>query len=186
MDFVTAGKYARAIFEAALAKGEVDAVYQDLEAISKAIEQDPRTRLLLTSPMTLSKAKEKIAETIGRKVGAGPSAIRAFKVVASRGRAGLLQPIMQRLSRLRDEQANRVRIEVGAAREPSPETLERLKGLLGRALGKTVVFETRIDPDLLGGLRLRIEDTLIDGSLRYQLECARRDLESVRRGAGTP
>lgn len=206
MDFVTAARYARAIEGAALsakhqdailasthssegrpsvadsAQDKLDRVTKDLESVKAYLEQDTRARELLTSPMILSKTKERIADLLGGRLSLDPLSIQALKVTARKGRMNLLALILHRLRRLNDDHHNRVRIDVTFAREPVSAVVEHLRSRLASLLKKEVVFEPRVDSALLGGVRLRIEDTIIDGSLRHQLDHFRREVESRHAG----
>ena len=58
---------------------------------------------------------------------------------------------------------------------PSPTLEERLKGLLEAKFGCRVIFESDVDPDLIGGFRLQIGDYMLDASVRRQIETIRRE-----------
>ncbi len=184
MDFVAATRYARAIFQAAEHAGILDRVAQDFDRLQAQMDQEPRTRFLLVSPMIQSKAKEKIADLLGEKLGMDPTSVRSLKVVAGNGRAVLLPLILSKFRKMRDQHDNRVRVDAAFAHEPTPESVKSLAAALEGILKKHVVCEPRVDPDLLGGIRLKIEDTIIDGSLRYQLSRLRQEVESRRLPAG--
>jgi len=77
-----------------------------------------------------------------------------------------------------DEHAGRVRATVTSARPLDPMLETRLKTALERSSGKTVIFEKREDPSIMGGLVTQLGDTVYDGSVRTQLQQLREELLS--------
>ena len=79
----------------------------------------------------------------------------------------------------REQAAGRVHARVQTARELSAEQVERLKSALARRLGADVELEVELNPDLIGGVVVRVGDLLLDGSLRTQLHSL---ASSLRKG----
>ena len=80
-----------------------------------------------------------------------------------------MNEVVSALSEIVDVRLNRARADVTAAAELSEEELQRIESGLEKYSGKTVQMETRIDPEIIGGVIVRLGGTVIDGSLRSHL-----------------
>jgi F-type H+-transporting ATPase subunit delta len=98
-----------------------------------------------------------------------------LKVVARKGRADCLQPIARAARRMLDESAGRLQAVMTTAHPVDDATKRKVAERFGRVLGKEISLDSRIDPAILGGLVVRVGDTVYDGSLRSQLDRVRRD-----------
>jgi len=76
-----------------------------------------------------------------------------------------------------DRQAGRIRATVTSAGPLSEHELERLREAIGRTTGRAVVLESKTDSSLIGGVVAQVGPTMLDGSLRTQLERMRRELK---------
>ena len=91
-------------------------------------------------------------------------------------RLDLLKPITVAYSDLRDERGGRVRVQVLTAVPLPDDQRERLRQQLAENLHKEPVLETDVDPELLGGMVVRVNDWLYDYSVRAQLEDIRKQI----------
>ena len=96
--------------------------------------------------------------------------------VIKRSRQELLPVINDEYSVLVDEKFNRLRAGVTLAREPDEALREAVRLRLSEVTGKEVIPHFRTDPDILGGLILRLRDRIIDGSLRRRMMTLKRQL----------
>lgn len=105
-----------------------------------------------------------------------PLMLSLLRSLARRERLMFLRTVVQQFEVILKKMSGVQEVEVTSAAELRPEVLARLKEAVGRATGKTAELKTRIDPALIGGMTLRIEDTLIDGSVETQLEKIRQQM----------
>src|SRR5205085_8009357 len=112
---------------------------------------------------------------------ASPLAMNFLLVLNNKGRLRLLRQIAEAYGALLDEQNGKVEVDVTVARKLGREQLGEVKEKVSQALGKDAVVHQYVDPEIIGGLVLRVEDRLIDASVRYQLEAMRERLLSARR-----
>ncbi|MBC8113568.1 MAG: ATP synthase F1 subunit delta, partial [Candidatus Saccharimonas sp.] len=110
-----------------------------------------------------------------------------LRVLAKHGRLDLL-PVIRRVVELEGERRlGKRRVGVSSAVELSPEALASIKSTLAASLACEPILETRIDSSLLGGLVVRVGDTVYDGSLRTQVKQLRarlreRCVNEIQRG----
>ena len=164
-DRVLARRYAQALFLAAAENGQAGSVRQELSDAYRAVVGQLEA---LKSPRTGGAAKK---ELVRKALGGGAPArvSHFFDLLIDKKRVGLLPHIVSDLGRIHDEHHGRVRAQVRAAAELSGADAERLAQRLKRFSGKDVTLEVRVDPELLGGLVVRMGDTVIDGSLQGKL-----------------
>ena len=110
-----------------------------------------------------------------------------IRVVAHHDRLDLLPLIYDLAVRETERRHDQRRIQVTSASELSPETLESIRQAMATALSTQPIMETRVDPSLLGGMTIRVGDTVYDGSLKTQVKQLRvqlreRCLNEIQRG----
>ncbi|MEM9646361.1 MAG: ATP synthase F1 subunit delta [Planctomycetota bacterium] len=171
--------YARALISAAAKEGVADQVMGDLSAIvDEGLKSNPRLEAAFASPRVSESEKDRVIDQVfGGKV--HPILIRGMKVMNSHGRLGYLSAVRDAAAKILDEQLGRVVAEVRTA-VPLPDDLrEEVKAQVGRSLGKEVRLQESIDEDLIGGMVIRVGDTVFDSSVSGRLEKLGR---SVRTG----
>ena len=126
---------------------------------------------------------------IERVVGtrATPLFTNFVRVLAKHGRLDLLQGIRRQSEIEQERRAGKKRVGVSSATELSAELLASIKSSLTTSLGLEPILETRIDPSLIGGVVIRVGDTVYDGSLKTQVKQLRvrlreRCLNEIQRG----
>ena len=110
-----------------------------------------------------------------------------IRVVAHHDRLELLPLIRQLAVREVERRLGQRRVQVTSAVELSPESLESIRSSMATALSVQPILETQIDPSLLGGMKIRVGDTVYDGSLKTQVKQLRarlreRCLNEIQRG----
>jgi F-type H+-transporting ATPase subunit delta len=100
--------------------------------------------------------------------------LRWLQAVSRNRRLMLLPAIANEYSTLLDESANRVHARLTFAAEPGAGEANDIAARLSQVLGKTVVPHVQIDPAVLGGVVVRVGDTIMDGSVRRRLQVLRR------------
>lgn len=165
--------YAKGLLGAAEKANQVTQVVDELESIVvDVLPQLPKLKLLLESPRVPMEVKEKV---LNQSFSEGSSVLLTFlKVVCRHGRFDCLRVISRTATALLQEQTGVVEVRVTTA-ELVPESMhEELKTKLGQILEKQVVIRTETDADILGGLVVRVGDTVFDGSVANQLSQIRR------------
>lgn len=172
-------RYARALFDTARRAGTVDQLEEDLRAVDQVLHAVPRLRRALGAP-TISGARKKelLAHAFGGRV--SPLASRFLDLVIDRGREDVLLTTYPVFHRLANEWRNILPVEVTAAVPLTDEEREALGAAIARRTGKTVHLTVTIDPELMGGVVLRMGDTIIDGSVRNKLRQLRNRLTAGR------
>lgn len=164
--------YAKALWGLAEKLGQTDALVDELDSFVDVLNQLPRLRAALESPQVSIADKQRVVEkAIARQ--ASPALLNFVRVVIDKGRADCLNAIRNSARALRDEQAGRVQATMITAQPVEPAVRQQVASRLGDVLGKQVSLEAQVDAGIIGGLVVRVGDTVYDGSLRNQLEQVR-------------
>jgi F-type H+-transporting ATPase subunit delta len=169
--------YARALFEAAREKGRLEPVAADLGALAQALHDVPDLLAFLANPEVETAGK---AEVLGDITAGGDELVRNFvRVVAEKGRAGELDKMHEEFEALVAREQNRLAVELTTAYELSDEEAQSILTAIEKASGRKVEATRRVDPDLIGGVVLKVGSFLADGSVRGRLERLRKELSTA-------
>ena len=170
--------YATALFGAAKNRGKLDAIRDQLGQFADALEGSKDLRLFLFSPYFSS--AEKI-EGLKRAVSdAEPELINFLELLLEKGRMPVIFRIRRSYDALWDKENKRLGVTVTSAVELDPEIAERIGSEIEQQTGNTVELESKVDPEILGGLVVQVGNMVLDTSIRNRLEKLRK---SVARAA---
>jgi F-type H+-transporting ATPase subunit delta len=170
-----ARNYAQALFELGERHDETERYADLIEGLTGAIESVPAVRVALESPRVPKPKKQEILTKALQKYASEPF-LRFLQAVVKRGRQGILPAISREYLELVDEKFNRMHAGVTLAREPDKKLQKAVQDKLSEVTGKEVIPHFRTDPAILGGLILRMNDRIIDGSLRRKMVNLKRQL----------
>jgi F-type H+-transporting ATPase subunit delta len=172
MERQIATRYAEALFSLARENNLVAPVEEDLRAAAELFRQLPDLSRMLEHPeVTLNRKYVLLEKTFSRAI--QPLTFAFLKLLVRRSRSSLLALLGEEYSRLADADAGLIRVEVDSAVAMSEEQSSRLQQALGRLTGKQVMLQLHLAPALLAGVRVRIEDKMLDGSAAGRLEALR-------------
>jgi F-type H+-transporting ATPase subunit delta len=165
-----AAVYAKAFVGATEAAGVTDAALAELDSlIGDVLDKLPRLDAIFSSAIV--SGDEKIAlidKSIGPK--ASPLLRNFLKILARHGRLDLLRGVRREARKLIDKLRRRLRVYVSTATELDGDLTRRLTDMLRSMLGAEPVLEVNTRPELIGGMVLRVGDTVYDGSIATRLE----------------
>ncbi len=169
---------ARNYAEALLALGQASHRTEEyaglLDALAAAVEASPEVERALMSPRVPKGVKVAL---MGQALqGAGPEFVRFIQAVVQRGRQAWFGDIARAYSTLVDASLNRARATVIVARQPDAALQEQLRQELSRAFGKEVIPAWVVDQSVLGGVVVKVNERVYDGSLRRRLARLRHQL----------
>lgn len=172
-DPTIARNYAEALLEAARVTGEEERYGEFLMGVAGALKAEPQLALALELPRISKATKLRLIGHALADVAPEPF-VRFLQSVVRRGRQGLLEEMGKQYQALLDLELNRVQARITVARDPDAGLVSDIAARLTASLGKTVVPHVRVDPQLLGGVVIRVGDRVYDGSLRRGLRALRR------------
>jgi len=164
-----AKRYARAFFEIAGEEKRYEEYYHELGRFSTVLKENKSLSEFLANPIFAQPDKKAVVESVLKKIHISPLTANFLKLLIDKRRIGILSDIEGCYRELMDTALKKVRVHVKTAFPLTGELSDRLQmgleGLTGRKVEMTVLE----DPALLGGIVVRVGDTLYDGSIRTQL-----------------
>jgi ATP synthase F1 delta subunit len=169
--------YATALFAAAQDRGKLDAIRDQLAQFVDALEGSKDLRLFLFSPYFSSAEKiEGLKRTV---TDAEPEFLNFLELLLEKGRMPVIFRIRRQYDALWDKENKRLGVTVTSAVELDPEIAKRIGKEIEEQTGNTVELESRVDPDILGGLVLQVGNMVLDTSIRNRLEKLRKSVASA-------
>ncbi len=160
--------YATALFEAATAAGTVERTGADLRAFVQALDRSRPLANAVFNPQIDPEAKLRVLTQLTGD--ADRLAAGALAVMLEKGRITLAGEVADQYERFVAQAARVVEVEVTTAVPVAPDVERLIVERVRRSTGGEPRLTKRVDPDILGGLVLRVDDLLVDGSLRGRLE----------------
>jgi F-type H+-transporting ATPase subunit delta len=163
-------RYAQALFDLASEQKEVAAVEADLKSLKTALAESRDLRVLVASPKFGAEEKGKALVAVAVKAKFNMTTIKFLGLLATNGRASALPATIAAFQALAAKARGAVSAQVTTA---LPLTAAQSKGVaaaLRQALGKDPEIETRVDPAILGGIKVQVGSRLFDASLKSKLD----------------
>ncbi|WP_088307579.1 F0F1 ATP synthase subunit delta [Novosphingobium sp. B 225] len=163
------GRYASALFDLASEGGKVAAVESDLNALGAAIAESADLAALIRNPRVTRDAAGSAMTAVGKLFKVSPLTQNFLGVLAENRRLAALPDVVRAFSTIAAAARGEVSAEVTSAHPLSAAQLKTLAEKLKAREGKDVKLTSKVDPELLGGLVVRIGSTQIDSSIRTRL-----------------
>ena len=171
---VVARTYARALFEAAKEHGRIHEVREQLGALVEAIREVPELQAVIRNPELDPPEKANVLAAILKDA---DEFLRNFvRLVAEKGRAPMLEEIAREYDALVAAEERILNVELTTAYELSDEEASSIVEQIAQASGRRVEANRTVDPDLIGGVVLKVGTLEVDSSVRGRLERLRREL----------
>ena len=170
--------YADALFGVAKEKGKLDAIRDQLGQFADALKGSRDLQLFFFSPYFSSAEKEEgLAKAVS---GTDPELLNFLNLLLEKHRMPVLFRIRRQFDSLWAKENKRLGVTVTSAVELDPEIAKRIGAEIEGQTGNTVELESRVDPDILGGLVVQVGNMVLDTSIKNRLEKLRK---SVARAA---
>jgi F-type H+-transporting ATPase subunit delta len=167
-----ARRYAAALLGSAGTDKKVDAAAKDLALVGETLAASRELRLLIASPVVRPGKKAEVFRALfGSKIGKETQGF--IELLLEKRREGNLPEIIEAFGTLWDERKGIVNVHVTSATDLSSAQEKSLQKELARATGKEIRLKTSVDTAIKAGLVVRVGDTVLDASLRRQLEILR-------------
>ncbi len=178
-DISVARRYSAALFAVAKKRNQVDAVAASLREVVDAARGSRDLMGVMHHPLLTLEKKKSILRAVfsGRVL---PDVEKFLFLVVQKNRAIMLPQILTEFDRMVDEFKGEANAEAVTATPLSPEQIGALQTALFQKFGVKVRLQTRVDPEVLGGLQVRVGDKLIDATVRTKLERISEQLKRVK------
>jgi F-type H+-transporting ATPase subunit delta len=166
--------YARALFEAAKDDGVLDRVHEELGQFADALDEDRNLQVFLFSPYFSSEEKKQGVRRI--VTDADERLLNFLELLSERHR----MPVLFRIRRIFDdlwaEENKLLSVTVTSATELDQSLVDDIGKRIEEQTGRQVELSSSVDPDVLGGLRVRVGNMVLDATVRNRLEQLRKQV----------
>jgi F-type H+-transporting ATPase subunit delta len=164
--------YARSLFEVAREHGKLDELREQLAQFADALDENRDLAVFFFSPYFSTKEKQAaLARVLD---GADERFLNFLSLLIENHRMPVIFRIRHEYERLWDEENRTLPVEITSAIELDEETTASLGRTIGEGAGRKVTLAARVDPDILGGIVVRVGNSILDASIRNRLEQLRR------------
>ena len=174
-----AGRYAKALADLAEDAGALDAVERDLNALAGALDDSDELARFIRSPLFKVVQQRAVMHAILDKAQAHELTRGLLDALIANRRLALLPGVISAYQRLLAERRGEMEVVAVTAEPMSIAARKKLAGALKDALKRKVDVVNTVDPDIIGGLVLRIGSRMIDASVKHRLEALKSALKGV-------
>jgi F-type H+-transporting ATPase subunit delta len=171
--------YAQALLELANESKIAADLGKELRDLRQILDTIPDFAMVLADPAIGNNEREKLIHTVFDNR-ASKLLINCLLLLNQKNRLNILRGIAGAYDDLLDQQEGKVEVDVTAPQPLTKQQLESLRQKVGAALKREPIVHEYTDPTIIGGLILRVQDQLIDGSIRTQLQAMRQNLLAVK------
>ncbi len=169
-------RYAKALFQLAVAESKEDAVAAELGRFVEAFA-NPELNQVLNNPGFAAHSRKNIVTEIARALELSPLVTHFLSLLVDHDRLSFFPGIVERYHRMLDDKKGQAEARVVAAGPLDESDLQRLRASLEKISGKKIVVQQESDPALIGGVVVQLEGKIYDGSVRAQLEKMKKQVE---------
>jgi F-type H+-transporting ATPase subunit delta len=166
--------YARALFEVASEQDVLDRVHDELGAFADAMSQNRELMTFFFSPyFAVNEKKDALHRAV---TGASPAFTNFLEALIERHRMPAIFRVRTDFNALWDEARKLLPVQITSAIELSEDDVKNLGDRIGKQVDRQVQVSADVDPDILGGVVLRVGNVILDASIRNRLEQLRKQV----------
>ena len=169
-------RYAKALFEVALEHDVAGEVASELAKLGSLVKGIPHVVELLSSPTLSSVKKEELLSELVYGSSLTTYTANFLKVLVDNGRFRLIFEIIRGYQEAEDEHKGIREVEITTPFSLSEGEKKIIFGNLKKVVGEKIRIKERIDPEIVGGIIIRVGSTVYDGSITHSMERMRRDM----------
>lgn len=161
--------YAESLLDACEETGNMDKIAAELEDLSALFQENPDLYSFYTSPQVAkSEKKEILRSLLADQI--SPITLNLLCVLLDKKRAGEFNHVVKQFERLVSEKNNEVSGVIYLARPCSEEMMQAIEKKLSQSTGKNLKLKLNVDPSLVGGIKVKIGDSVVDATVASQLK----------------
>jgi F-type H+-transporting ATPase subunit delta len=166
--------YAKSLFEVAKEKGNLDVVREQLGQFSEALSGSPELSTFFFSPyFSTAEKKDGLEKAV---TDADPIVVNILELLLENHRMPVIHRLRKEFDRLWDEENKLLPVDITSAVALDEDVVKRLGEQIGEQTGRKVQLTAHVDPDVLGGIILRVGNQILDASIRNRLDQLRRSV----------
>jgi F-type H+-transporting ATPase subunit delta len=164
--------YARALFEVAQEQDKLDLVREQIGQFAGALNENGDLRVFFFSPyFSTEEKKDGLCRAL---VDADPAIVNFLEALLERHRMPVIFRIRDAYERLWDAENQTLPVEVTSAVDLDAATVKSIGERIGEQTGQRVELTSKVDPAILGGIVLRVGNSILDASIKHRLDQLRK------------
>jgi F-type H+-transporting ATPase subunit delta len=169
-----AAVYARSLFEVAKEQDKLDLVREQLGAFADALDETRELQVFFFSPYFSTQEKQ---DGLDRAVsGADPAVVNFLKLLIENHRMPVIFRVRRAYEELWEEENKLLPVQVTSAVELDQGTVKQIGDKIAEQTGRKVDLSAHVEPDILGGIVVRVGNSVLDASVRNRLEQLRKQV----------
>jgi F-type H+-transporting ATPase subunit delta len=166
--------YARSLFEAAKERGKLDDVRDQLSQVSAALGEDQNLQVFFFSPYFSTEEKQ---DGIRKAItGADELVANFLELLIENHRMPAIFRVRRVYDELWAEENKLLSVQITSAVELDDKVIKEIAGEIGKRTGRKIDLATQVEPDILGGIVVRVGNSIMDASIRNRLERLRKQV----------
>jgi ATP synthase F1 delta subunit len=166
--------YSRSLFEVAKEHGKLDLIKQQLGEFTDALEQNRELAIFFFSPYFSTEEKKRGLERA--LVDADPTLVNFLELLIEKHRVPVIFRARRQFEALWEAEHRLLPVEVTSAITLDPAIVDELGRRIREQTGQNVELTSTVDPDILGGIVLRVGNSILDASIKNRLNQLRREV----------
>jgi ATP synthase F1 delta subunit len=168
--------YSRSLFEVAKEQGKLDEVREQLGQFADAVAENRDLQVFFFSPyLSTEEKKEGLHKALE---GADETLLNFLELLVEKHRMPAIFRIRRQFDELWEDENRRLPVTVTSAIELDESTVRQIGDAIGEQTGRHIELTSKVDPDILGGIVLRVGNSILDASIRNRLEQLRKQVAS--------
>lgn len=166
--------YARSLFDAARQASRLDVLREQLGQFADAVDANRELQVFFFSPYFATKEKQ---EALGRLLlDADSQLVNFLELLIENHRMPVIFRIRRTFDELWEQENRQLPVEITSAIELDDATTDSVAQRIGESTGQRVMLTTRVDPSIIGGIVVRVGNSILDASIRNRLEQLRKQV----------
>ncbi len=173
-----ANKYGKALFDAAKGTNSLDAISKDADSLLEVIKNEDMA-VVIHNPLIKKQDKKDIFSEFAKQLNWDKETLNLLFLLIENNRIFAIEDVIGKFLHLMEYQDGTVPVTMVSAHPVTSSLQEQIREDLENKLGKTVKVKNKINPNILGGLQLKIDSLLIDGSIKGKLQRLKNVMKGV-------
>ncbi|ASK62086.1 F0F1 ATP synthase subunit delta [Virgibacillus phasianinus] len=177
---VVAKRYAEALFQLGTEKKALDHLEEEASVVQEIFGQNKKLLVFLTHPRVANEKKKQFLTDVFK--GLSADLLNTMKLLVDRNRIDLMPVIVKEFLYLTNEAKGISEATVFSVRALSDDEIEKLSGSFAKRFGKKAIkLENKVDPSIIGGIKLRMGNSIYDGSISGKLKRIERSIVTANK-----
>jgi F-type H+-transporting ATPase subunit delta len=172
-----ARRYAKGLLAVAVEEKKIEEYGTELQTVARLLTDNPELKNAVANPLFDRASRRNLVDMLIGKLSLSPVMSQFMRLALEKERMRYVPTISTVYGQLVDDYMNVGRATVTAAVAIPPAAQKQIQAALEKATGKTIVLSVEQDPGLIGGIKAKVGDLVLDGSIRTQLESLKNSLK---------